>query len=471
MSQSFIEVFNPGTGVLVGKVPEASVADVAAVVAQGLKGQAAMSAVPAHRRQAMLLKLAALIERDTESLAKLDAEENGKPIQQTRGEIGATIRIIRGYAGEATRILGRQFPMDAVPGLEKHFAVTIREPLGLVAAFIPFNYPVELYSHKAAAALAAGNAVITKPPSRCPLTLFRIHEYYAEAGFPEFAHQVLVGNRNVVTALADHPDIAALTLTGGTESGRAVAERGARRFAKVFLELGGNDPLIVMDDADLDKAVDAIVYGRLARGNGQICCAVKRVYAAAGIYDQLAQRLVAKTGKLIVGDQLNEETDVGPLISEADAVKVEGEIVKLVKEGAKLMIGGERKGSFITPAVLIDVPASSPTMAEEIFGPVVPLVKVESLKQAVGFANDSPYGLQAAVFTRDINQALDAAAKINAGSVMINGTTALRAENLPFGGCAMTGGYREGLHDTVLDFTRQKTIVVNGAFESGRCPI
>ena len=459
------EVFNPATGELVGKVPEADITDVAAIVTQGLLGQAAMSATPAHRRQVMLQKLAGLIERDAESLARLDAAENGKPIQQTRGEVEAAIRIIRGYAGEAIRIFGRQFPMDTVPGMEKHLAVTIREPLGLVAAYIPFNYPVELYSHKAAAALAAGNAVIVKPPTRCPLTLFRIHEYYAEAGFPAFAHQVLIGNRNVVNALADHPDIAALTLTGGTEAGRSVAERGARRFAKVFLELGGNDPLIVLDDADLEKAVDAIVYGRLARGNGQICCAVKRVYATEKIYDRLAQALVDKTGKLVVGDQLDQVTDVGPLISEAEAVKVEGEIARMVAEGAKLIIGGERKGAFITPAVLVDVPAGSDVMSEEIFGPVAPLVKVKTLEQAIDLANDSPYGLQAAIFTQNINYALKAATRINAGSVIINGTTAMRAENLPFGGCNMTGGYREGLHDTVLDFTRQKTIVAIGVLK------
>jgi len=459
----FIEICNKANGKPIGQVPEASVADVATVVAQGLRGQAAMSATPAHHRQSMLQKLAGLIERDSESLAQLVAAENGKPIQQTRGELGATIRIIRGYAGEATRIFGRQFPMDAVPGLEKHFAVTIREPIGLVAAFIPFNYPIELYSHKAAAALAAGNAVITKPPNHCPLALFRIHEYYAEAGFPEFAHQVLIGNRNVVAALADHPDIAALTLTGGTEAGRSVAERGTRRFAKVFLELGGNDPLIVLDDADLEKAVNAIVYGRLARGNGQICCAVKRIYATEGVYDKLAELLVAKTSQLVVGDQLDEATDVGPLIGETDAIKVEGEIAGLVADGAKLMIGGKRKGAFITPAVLVDVPAFSPTLAEEIFGPVAPLVKVESLEQAIALANDSPYGLQAAIFTQNINYAFQAATRIRVGSVMINGTTAMRAENLPFGGCGMTGGYREGLHDAVLDFTRQKTIVAIGA--------
>ena len=463
MPSASIQVQNPATGAVIGQVPESSVDDLAAVVAQGLIGQAAMTATPAHQRQAMLLKLADLMERDTEELAALDAAENGKPIQQTRGEVQAAIRIFRGYAGEATRILGRQFPMDTVPGMENHFAVTVREPLGLVAALIPFNYPVELYSHKAAAALAAGNAVLTKPPTRCPLTLFKIHEYYAQAGFPEFAHQVIIGNRTVVAAIADHPDVAAVTLTGGTAAGRNVAERCARRFAKVFLELGGNDPLIVLDDADLDLAVDAIVYGRLARGNGQICCAVKRVYATTGVYDELAQRLVAKTKQLVVGDQLSEATDVGPLIAEGDAVEVEAAIGQLVAEGATLATGGNRDGAFVTPAVLTDVPATSPTMAEEIFGPVAPLVKVDNVEQAIALANDSPYGLQAAIFTQNINRALKAAMALKAGSVMINGTTALRAENLPFGGPGETGGYREGIYDTVLDFTKQKTIVAIGA--------
>jgi len=458
-----IQVQNPATGEIIGQVPEATVEDVAQYVAQGMIGQAAMAATPAHKRQAMLLKLADLMEADTEELARLDASENGKPIAQTRGEVQAAIRIFRGYAGEATRILGRQFPMDAVPGLENNFAVTIREPLGLVAALIPFNYPVELYSHKAAAALAAGNAVITKPPTRCPLTLFKIHEYYAQAGFPEYAHQVLVGNRTVVAALAGHPDIAAVTLTGGTAAGRTVAELCAKRFAKAFLELGGNDPMIILDDADLDAAVDAIVYGRLARGNGQICCAVKRIYVASGIYSQVAAKLIAKTQTLVVGDQLDEATDVGPLIAEADACDVEAAINQLVSEGAKLEFGGQRDGAFITPAVLTDVPPASPTIAEEIFGPVAPLVMVDGLEQAIDLANDSPYGLQAAIFTRDINRALKAATRIKAGSVMINGTTALRAENLPFGGTGETGGYREGIHDTVLDFTRQKTIVAIGA--------
>lgn len=464
MSTGTLEVRNPGTGELLGTVPEAGVEDVAVAVANARQGQAAMAAMPAHRRQELLLRVAAIMEEDLENLARLDAQENGKPIAQTRGEVEAAVRIFRGYAGEATRILGRQIPMDAVPGLEDNFSVTIREPLGIVAALIPFNYPVELYSHKAAAALAAGNAVLTKPPTRCPLSLFRIHEYYEKAGFPRYAHQVIVGNRRVVEAIADHPDVAAVTLTGGTEAGRNVAERCARRFAKVFLELGGNDPLIICEDADLDRAVDAVVLGRLARGNGQICCAVKRVYAVDAVYDEVVARLAARAATLRVGDQLDEATEVGPLIAEADAVKVEQAIGELVAEGAVLEAGGVRDGAFVTPAVLSGVPPQSPTIAEEIFGPVAPVVRVADVDEAVRLAADSPYGLQAAIFTRDINRALKAAKALPVGGVMINGTTALRAENLPFGGPRDTGGYREGVHDTVLDFTRQKTIVVVGAF-------
>lgn len=464
MSEGVLEVRNPGTGELLGTVPEAGVDDVADVVANARIGQAAMAAMPAYRRQELLLAVADLMEQDLEPLARLDAQENGKPIAQTRGEVEAAVRIFRGYAGEATRLFGRQIPMDAVPGLEGNFAVTMREPLGIVAAFIPFNYPIELYAHKAAAALAAGNAVVTKPPTRCPLSLFRVHEYYARAGFPEYAHQVIVGNRRVVEAIADHPDVAAVTLTGGTAAGRNVAERCARRFAKVFLELGGNDALIIAEDADLDRAVDAVVLGRLARGNGQICCAVKRVYAVAAVYDEVVARLAARAATLRVGDQLEEDTEVGPLIAESDAIAVERAIRDLVAEGAVLEYGGQRAGAFITPAVLSHVPADSPTLAEEIFGPVAPVVRVADVDEAVRLAGQSPYGLQAAIFTSNIHTAFRAAKALPVGGVMINGTTAMRSENLPFGGPRDTGGYREGIHDTVLDFTRQKTIVIVGAF-------
>ncbi|WP_214106619.1 aldehyde dehydrogenase family protein [Acrocarpospora catenulata] len=459
-----IAVTNPGTGEHLGEVPDLDASAVAEAVDRARQGQSAMAALPAHERARLLLRVADLIEAELPELARLLAAENGKPLPQTRGEVEAAIRIFRGYAGEATRLFGRQIPLDAVPGLERHLAVTMREPLGVVAALVPFNYPVELYAHKAAAALAAGNAVVVQPPARCPLALVRVAELIATAGLPAHAHQLVTGGVAVSRALATLPGIAAVSLTGSTAAGRAVAELAAATLKKVFLELGGNDALIVCDDADAEKAAEAVVLGRLARGNGQICCAVKRVYVQDGIHDAFVGALLDQAAKLVVGDQLQESTDVGPLIAEEAAERVIAAVDRLVQDGATLAAGGTRRGAFVDPAVLVDVPTASPAFAEEIFGPVAPVARFTDPLDAVRMANESPYGLHAAVFTRDISRALTLARQLDVGGVVINGSTALRAENLPFGGTKDTGGYREGLHETVLDFTRQKSVIVMEAF-------
>ncbi|MEV6923310.1 aldehyde dehydrogenase family protein [Dactylosporangium sp. NPDC051485] len=463
-SPSWIDVSNPGTGELLGQVPDLSEEQVIAVVANAGTGQRAVAAMPAHARAELLLDVASRIEAARDDLARLLAAENGKPLAQTQGEVDAAIRIFRGCAAEATRIFGRQIPLDAVPGLEAHLAVTVREPLGVVAAIVPFNYPVELYAHKAAAAIAAGNAVVVQPPARCPLSLVRIDEMFAAAGAPRYAHQLVTGGVRVSQLLAELPGIAAVSLTGSTTAGREIARRGAATFKKVLLELGGNDALIVCDDADVDKAAEAVVLGRLARGNGQICCAVKRVYVHEAVHDRFVDSLLAQTAKLSVGDQLLPSTDVGPLIAQSAAVAVEAAVGRLVADGATLAAGGSRDGAFFTPTVLVDVPAQSPALAEEIFGPVAPVARFSDVADAVRMANESPYGLQAAVFTSDITRAFQVAKRLDVGGVVINGSTALRAENLPFGGTKETGGYREGIHETVTDLTRQKTMVVMGAF-------
>jgi acyl-CoA reductase-like NAD-dependent aldehyde dehydrogenase len=460
-----IGVRNPGTAELLGEVTEHDPGQVDAIVAAAAgEGRRAMAALPAHRREALLRRIAELIEAEQEDLARLLAAENGKPIQQTRGEVQAAVRIFRGYAGEATRLFGRQIPLDAVPGLERHLAVTIREPLGVVAALVPFNYPVELYAHKAAAALAAGNPVVVQPPLRCPLAVLRVAELVELAGAPPAAHQVVIGGAGLSRALAAHPGVAAVSLTGSTAAGREIARLGAATLKKVCLELGGNDALIVCADADPEDAARAVVLGRLARGNGQICCAVKRVYVQSPIHDAFVDALLAQTAKLTVGDQLLEPTDVGPLITPEAAERVAAAVRTLVGDGARLAAGGERNGAFVEPVVLLDVPADSPAFAEEIFGPVAPVARFDDVDEAVAMANASPYGLQAAVFTRDIGRAFDIGRRLDVGGVVVNGSTALRAETLPFGGTKDTGGYREGIHDTALDLTRQKTIIVLDAF-------
>ncbi len=461
---SWKEIVNPATGAVIDRVPLATLEDATRALEAAQRGKEAMRRCPAHERSAILNRIADAMTAEKESLSQLLAAENGKPIRQTREEIGASIRIFRGFAEEAKRVFGRVVPMDAVPGQERHFAVTIRQPLGVVAAIVPFNYPVELYSHKAAPALAAGNAVITKPPSDCPLTLLRIARLMEEAGLPRAAHQVLTGPGALIgDFLARSPGIQMVTVTGSTAVGIRIAELAAQHLKKTHMELGGNDATIILEDADLEKAAEAVVLGRLARGNGQICCAVKRIFVHASVYDRFADILTAKAKALKVGDQLQEDTDVGPLITEKAALEVEAAIRGAVEAGAVVRAGGTRHGAFITPTVLTNVPPAVDLFREETFGPVAPLVAFETVEQAIEMANDSPYGLQAAVFTRDISRAFDIAYRLEAGGIIINWSSALRVESLPFGGIKMSGHGREGLHDTLDEMTEQKVILVHDA--------
>jgi acyl-CoA reductase-like NAD-dependent aldehyde dehydrogenase len=458
------EIRNPGTGDVIDRVPASTLQDAETALQAAQRGKEAMGKLPAHERSAILFRIAEAMEANKSSLSKLLAQENGKPIQQTREEVAAAIRIYRGFAEEAKRILGRVVPMDAVPGQERHFAVTIRQPLGVVAAIVPFNYPVELCAHKDGAALAAGNAVIVKPPSDCPLTLLKIAALMEEAGLPKAAHQVITGPGELIGEfLARSPGIQMVTVTGSTEVGINISQLAAQHLKKVHLELGGNDATIVCADADVEKAAEAVVLGRLARGNGQICCAVKRIFVDAQVYDRFAEILTEKAKALKVGDQLAEDTDVGPLITEEAAKKVEVAINDALKAGATLTAGGHRRNAFIEPTVLTNVPPQVDLFREETFGPVAPLVAFQDVEEAIKMANDTPYGLQAAVFTQDISRAFDIAYRLEVGGVIVNWSSAIRVESLPFGGIKMSGHGREGLHDTLDEMTEQKIILLHDA--------
>jgi lactaldehyde dehydrogenase len=460
-----MSIRNPGTGEEIDKVPKATLEDMQRVVAAAQKGKEAMRKLTALQRYQMLIKIADAMDERVGEFGKLLAQENGKPILQTRAEVAVTANIFRGFAEEAKRIFGRVMPVDAVRGNERHFAITIRQPLGVVAAIVPFNYPVELWGHKAASALAAGNAVISKPPSACPLTLLKIAKLMEDCGLPECAHQMVTGPGVVIgDFLARSKGIQLITVTGSTEVGVRIAQLAAENLKKVHMELGGNDALIILSDCDIDKAAEAVVLGRLARGNGQICCAVKRIFVEESIYDRYADLLTKKAKALKMGDQLHDDTDVGPLINEEAAKEVEQFVNGAIQAGAKLRTGGHRKNAFYEPTVLTDVKPEMKMFKEEVFGPVAPLVPFRNIEDAICMANDSPYGLQSAVFTRDINKALEIAYKLEAGGVIVNWSSALRVETLPFGGIKMSGHGREGVHDTLDEMTDQKTIVVHNAF-------
>jgi lactaldehyde dehydrogenase len=463
-----IDVVDPGNGEVIDTVPAATEADIARVIEGARVGRRAMAAMPAHERSAILIRVAARLEDELEDVARMLARENGKPIRQTREEVAAAARIIRGFGEEAKRLFGRQVPMDAVPGSENHVAFTLRQPVGVVFAVAPFNYPLELYAHKVAAGLGAGNAVIGKPPSACPLTLLYLARMLEEAGLPPGAHQMVTGSGSRVgPPIAASPVVTMVTVTGSVETGVELGRICAQTMKPFHAELGGNDATIVCADADLEQAATGIVMGRLARGNGQICCSVKRVFVDREVAPEFARIMARQAAELTVDYQMSEASDVGPLITEEAARTVVSRIEEAVAAGASLLAGGTREGSYVAPTVLGSVPPDVPLFREETFGPVVPLVEFDTVDEAVALANDSPYGLQAAVFTRDINTAMRVAYGLEAGGVIVNWGSAVRSEILPFGGLKLTGHGRESVHDTMLSMTEQKVVLLFDALAGG----
>ncbi|MEP7456537.1 aldehyde dehydrogenase family protein [Phyllobacterium sp. SB3] len=457
-------VINPATNIEIKQVPRASVEDVARAVQAAQQGAQLMAALPAYRRYEILEAVARHIETKQTELGHLLCSENGKRIGETTSEVGVAARIFRGYAEEAKRMFGRSFPLDSIPDRETSLAITTRKPLGVIAAIVPFNYPVELWSHKVAGGLAAGNAVITKPPEDCPLTIIEISRYLEEAGLPRGVHQVLTGGRDVGEALVRAEGVHMIAMTGSTVAGRQILEVAAATLKKVHLELGGNDATIICADADIDKSADALIAGRFTSGNGQICCAVKRVLIDRSIFQPLLDALVAKTKMLKLGDPMDTATDVGPLINRRGAEKVEAQVRQAMTDGATIVTGGKRHENFFEPTILTGVTPGTPAFDDETFGPVLPLIPFDTFEEALELANDSPFGLQAAIFTQDLGRVMRAYSVLDVGTVVVNHTTAVRVETLPFGGNKWSGNGREGIHDTLNQMTREKTLLLHNVF-------
>jgi acyl-CoA reductase-like NAD-dependent aldehyde dehydrogenase len=459
-SGGVMEVSNPATLEAYESVPDASAADAATALGIAVEGRRQWARTPMHERIAIVDRFLKLLMERRSELARIITLETGKPIAESEDEVDTTYWIFRGFAERVgPGMYGMATELDLQAGLPGDYMITRREPLGVVVAILPFNFPIEMYAHKVAPALLAGNVVVVKPSEDVPLSALKVTEWLYECGAPGYALQCLTGRGEVVgEALATSPLVDAITMTGSTEVGARVYQNGAKHLSKVFLELGGNDPLIVLPDAELQWAVDMTVRGRTYCA-GQCCCANKRMIIHESVYDEFTQRLLAKLDGVKPGDPLDAGTKLGTLISADAAQRAEAQVRHTVSEGARVEVGGEADGAFFSPTVLVDVSRDMDVMKDmEIFAPVFPMISAGSEEEIVDIANNTKYGLNAGVFTRDVEKAFTFAARLECGLVVINGTPLYRPYNHPHGGYKATGIGREGLDSTIEEMTQVKGI-------------
>jgi aldehyde dehydrogenase (NAD+) len=447
---------DPATGEPFEMIKEASAQDVAAAVQAAAVAQRDPDwQLPAHRAR-VLSAVARAIQANAQRLAELECRDTGKPLAQARSDVQATVRYFDFYAGAADKLLGSCIPLG--PGFVDY---TVREPWGVCGQVIPWNYPMQVLARCAAPALAAGNAVVVKPSELACVTPLVIAELAREAGLAEGLLEVVTGHAAVGRALVSDPRVDFVTFVGSAAVGRLVAHACAERLAPVQLELGGKSPNIVFADADLARAVPAIVKS-LVQNAGQSCSAGSRLLVAAEVRDELLDGIVAALGKLAIGPGI-EDPDLGPLVSERQLQRAEGMLARALADGAKLLCGGGRArddGPYLQPTVLTGVKPGSEMFEEEVFGPVLSVTEFADERQAIELANATPYGLVAAVWTGEISRGHRVAGQLKAGQVYVNGYGVAGGVELPFGGMKRSGyGRGKGL-EALSAYTQLKNVCV-----------
>jgi acyl-CoA reductase-like NAD-dependent aldehyde dehydrogenase len=455
------EVKNKYDGSVLGTIPIADAAAVDRAIAAAQQAFPTMAAMPAYQRAEILGKAVDLLKRRREEIARTIAAEAGKALKFARIEADRGIQTFTFAAEEAKRIHGETVPLDATPAGATHMGFYLRVPVGVVVAISPFNFPLNLVAHKVAPALAAGNTVVLKPATATPLTAVILGEILQEAGLPAGALNIVFGDgRTVGDQLVADPRPAKVTFTGSPPVGRHIMSRAGLK--KVTLELGNSSPTIVDEDADLAVAVPKCVVGSFYN-SGQVCLSVQRIYVHRRLEREFTERFVSATAALKVGDPLDEECDVGPMIDEGEAIRAEAWIREAVEQGAKLLCGGKREGAILHPTVLTNVRQDMKVVCAEIFAPVVSIAPYDDFDEALRLANDTIYGLQAGIFCRDVRKVWQAIKRLDFGGVIINDVPTFRADHMPYGGMKESGIGREGVRHAIEEMTHVKMVAFNVA--------
>ena len=455
-----LDVTNPATGARIGTVPVLGAAETERAVAAAHRAFPAWAAKTAKERGALLRRWYELIVANADDIGTLMTAEQGKPLAEARGEVTYAASFVEWFAEEAKRLYG-----DVIPGHQADKRILVlRQPVGVVAAITPWNFPAAMITRKVAPALAAGCTVVCKPASQTPFTALALAELADRAGIPKGVFNLVTGSaRAIGGVLTSDSRVRKLSFTGSTEIGKQLMAQCAGTMKKVSLELGGNAPFIVFDDADLDAAVQGAIASKY-RNTGQTCVCANRLLVQAGVYDAFTEKLVAAVRKLAVGDGLKGATDQGPLIDESALAKVEEHVADAVAKGAKVALGGRRHalgGTFYEPTVLTWVTPEMKVAGEETFGPVAPLFRFETEAEAIRMANDTEFGLAAYFYTRDLARSWRVSEALEYGIVGLN-TGLISTEVAPFGGVKESGMGREGSKYGLLDFTDIKYVCVGG---------
>ncbi|MDN4074177.1 aldehyde dehydrogenase family protein [Fictibacillus terranigra] len=451
-----IVVRDPQDNSFIDTVPAASKEDMLACIEQAREGAKIAAAMPVYERMDVIHKAADYIENHKEKYALTIAREGSKTIREAAKETARCIQTLRISAEEARRIHGETIPFDQMEGNDNRVGYYQRFPIGIIGAITPFNDPLNLVAHKVGPAIASGNAIIVKPATVTPLSALLLAEAFAHGGLPPKVLSVITGHGNEIgDVLVTHPAVRMISFTGGVEAGEEIVRKAGLK--KISMELGSNSPVIVLEDADLEAAVESTVSGAYWAA-GQNCLSVQRIYVQQSVMRKFESAFVARTNQYRVGDKLSEDTDIGPLISEKEALRVEKLVHEAVEKGAELLTGGRRDGAFYYPTVLKNIPDESTVAKEEIFGPVVMLYEVTDVDEAIEKSNEVSYGLQAGIFTKNIDKAQKAIARMEVGGIMINDSSDYRIDAMPFGGVKKSGLGREGIKFAIQDMTEPKVV-------------